>query len=189
MHWCLVNCAHLQRWDPCFFFLLTLFLLSIVCTSSDLVQIYTLGHQCLRCTKHKLLQENPPTNHRGGELSFQSAALRLWNSLPETVKLSNSNILFKSSLKSHLHIEKHFVKFILFYCVMLLSLLVGCSFVELIPALYKCPLCFFILLCIHLFIYFLLFLKNAIPFSVLMNFYFLYVNLKISLFVLFFNFL
>ena len=48
---------------------------------SDLVQINTPGHRGLKSSKHK------PTNHQWGETSFQSAAPRLGNSLPETVKL------------------------------------------------------------------------------------------------------
>lgn len=71
---------------------------------SDLVQIYTPGHRGLRSTKHKLLQEKT-TKHVWGERSFQSAAPKLWNSLPDTVKLSKSLNTFKNSLKTHFHRE------------------------------------------------------------------------------------
>ena len=87
------------------------------------------------------------SNHQWRERSFQSSAPRLWNSLPETVKLSKSLNIFKNSLKTHLRREA-FCSVYFSDFVMLLSLLVGCSFVEQrhdcrlrrIPALYKCPL-------------------------------------------------
>ena len=53
---------------------------------------------------------------------LQSAAPRLWNSLPETVKLSNSLNIFKNSLKTHLHREA-FCQVYFSYFVTLLSLL------------------------------------------------------------------
>ena len=71
---------------------------------SDLLQIYTPGHRGLRSTKHKFLQEKT-TKHVWGERSFQSAAPKLWNSLPDTVKLSKSLNTFKNSLKTHFHRE------------------------------------------------------------------------------------
>ncbi len=54
-----------------------------------------------------------------------AAAPRLWNSLPETVKLSNSLGIFKNSLKTHLH-KGIILLTLLSNYVMLLSFASGC---------------------------------------------------------------
>ena len=71
---------------------------------TELVQPYVPGHRGLRSSKQGLLQEKA-AKHQWGQRSFQVAAPKLWNSLPEFVKLSGTVNIFKKNLKTHLYSE------------------------------------------------------------------------------------
>ena len=71
---------------------------------TELVQTYVPGHRGLRSSKQGLLQEKY-SKHQWGQRSFQVAAPKLWNNLPESVKLSNSLLTFKKNLKTYLYLE------------------------------------------------------------------------------------
>ena len=68
---------------------------------SDLISIYT-PTRSLRSSADTLTLTPPPTNRSFGERSFSFAAPSIWNNLPLSIRSSNSDSSFRSSLKTYL---------------------------------------------------------------------------------------
>ena len=69
---------------------------------SDLISIYTPG-RLLRSLSDTLKLTTPSSNTKTfGERSFSFAAPSIWNSLPLSIRSSDSDSSFRSSLKTHL---------------------------------------------------------------------------------------
>ena len=69
---------------------------------SDLISIYTPARS-LRSSSDTFKLKTPSTNTVSfGERSFSYAAPSIWNSLPLSIRSSNSDSSFRSSLKTHL---------------------------------------------------------------------------------------
>ena len=74
---------------------------------SELISIYTPARS-LRSSSDTLKLNPPPTHTRTfGERSFSFAAPSIWNSLPLSIRSSDTESSFRSSLKTHLF-KKHF---------------------------------------------------------------------------------
>ena len=74
---------------------------------SDLLTKYVPPRNLRSANKSLLQMPVKVKTHTYGQRSFSYAAPRLWNSLPEEIKNSNTIDLFKSALKTFLFI-KHF---------------------------------------------------------------------------------
>ncbi|KAK6178617.1 hypothetical protein SNE40_013367 [Patella caerulea] len=57
----------------------------------------------LRSTSHNLLTEKRSKLKRSGDRAFSVSAPKLWNVLPETIRLSKTMDIFKTKLKTHLY--------------------------------------------------------------------------------------
>ena len=68
---------------------------------SDLISIYT-PTRSLRSSADTLTLTPPSTNRSFGERSFSFAAPSIWNNLPLSIRSSDSDSSFRSSLKTHL---------------------------------------------------------------------------------------
>ena len=68
---------------------------------SDLINIYT-PTRSLRSTADPLTLVTPRTNRSFGEPSFSFAAPSIWNDLPLSIRSSDSDSSFRSSLKTYL---------------------------------------------------------------------------------------
>ena len=68
---------------------------------SDLISIYT-PTRSLRSTADPLILVTPTTNRSFGERSFSFAAPSIWNDLPLSIRSSDSDSSFRSSLKTYL---------------------------------------------------------------------------------------
>ena len=67
---------------------------------SDLLTVYH-SNRALRSGNHCLLKESR-TSNSFGDRAFSNCAPKLWNGLPQTIRIISCHKRFKSSLKTHL---------------------------------------------------------------------------------------
>ena len=70
---------------------------------TDLIQPYTPARDGLRSSSEQGLLQEKRFKNGWGDRSFQVAAPKIWNSLPEATRLSDSLDSFKTNLKTHLY--------------------------------------------------------------------------------------